>query len=204
MSTTAGTEVGSMPRPLVWKWAIRITVAVLMLFLIWLALWSYFGRFLPAHRAFEEKTATQTRLANEVQQLILKWDELDVARTQNRFEQAQAALFDDPRACQLWLEDVRTNSRAMALSVSHRLGRSDPVTHSNLAVTLISAMVQIQPASSPGFSNGPYHRLLGFAKSIEDSSKRADVVELTVTGQSNSVDQASAMFQLWSHAAPPK
>jgi hypothetical protein len=204
MSASATGEVSRIPRPIIWRWVIRIIVVVVMALLAWLVLWSYFGRFLPAHRLFVQKTTTQLNLANEVQQLMLKWDDLDAAQTGKKFELASASIFGSASECESWLENLRRGSLTQALNVTSKLGKADTNAHPELGLILQSATVEIQPVAAPGFSNGPYHRLLGFANSLEQASKRTDLLELTVSGQSNSVDRASAAFQLWSRSSPPK
>jgi hypothetical protein len=203
MSAEGTPVLDRIPRRVLWTRVARVTAVALMAGLVWLVLWSYFGRFLPIHQQYVEKITSELELANEVQQLVLKWDALDAAQTDTRFKEAKGSLFGSAEECAVWLEDRSNESLALALKVTPKLGNADGATHTNLGLALFPATLQIQPTAAPGFSNGPYHRLLGFARAIEQSAKRADILELTVTGQSNSVEQASAVFQLWSESSPP-
>jgi hypothetical protein len=87
----------------------------------------------------------------------------------------------------------------LALDASADIGRAVVTNSSNLTVAVVPATLSltIQPSPDVAGTRSPYERVLRFLDEINRQEKRVDVVELQVTGGSNSVNRAVAMLRLW-------
>ena len=85
----------------------------------------------------------------------------------------------------------------MGFNASVRLGplRPHPQAEHKLFVQQLTLDLAAVPFGRS--TNSPYHRLLGFAKNLENTKRRVDVVDLSVVGSSNSVQHARAVLELW-------
>jgi hypothetical protein len=177
---------------------VRLVMAVVLAVSVWLALWSYFKRFQPAALGYARKTAENARLVSEVQRLELNWNALEAARTETQFTGARAQLVCGPEAMAGWEQQIEREALNLALTATLRLNPPQPYMVKEARLTNVLAVVDLQPAAIAGTTNGPYHRLLGFIRRLQDSATRVDLVALEASGRSNSVEHARAVLQLWS------
>jgi len=177
---------------------VRLVMAVVLAGSVWLALWGYFKRFQPVAVVYARKTAENARLASEVRHLELNWDELEVARTETQLTGARAQLVCGPEAMADWQQQIEREALNLALTATIRLSPPQPYAVKEAHLTNVLAVVDLEPATIAGTTNGPYHRLLGFLRLLQDSAKRVDLVALDASGRSNSVEHVRAVLQLWS------
>jgi hypothetical protein len=186
----------------------RALVGRLVLFILFVGsvtlVWWSVNRLAPLNKDLQEISREFNRLANEVEQVDLKWneanaEEIAVAQLQRAQEQLFVGTEDFPE----WHKEVKRQSVPAALDVNSQLGKAhaSPTLEKKVAIT--PAMIDIQPAAVHRSTNAPYKRLLSFVQGLATQKRRADLVELTVSGHSNSVTQAKAVFQLWSLVEKP-
>lgn len=198
MKPSSNPVLPDVRRPFLLAALVRLVMAVVLAVSVWLALWSYFKRFQPVVLEYWQKTAEHARLVNEVQRLELNWNAVEAARTETQFTKAQAQLLSGPEALADWEQQIEREALNLALTATPRLSPPQPYTAKEVRLTNILAVVDLQPAAIAGTTNGPYHRLLGFIRLLQDSAKRNDLVALDASGRSNSVEHARAVLQLWS------
>jgi len=163
-----------------------------------LALWSYFQRFQPVALEYLLKTAEYARLANETQRLEREWNDTEAAQVESQFTRARAQLLFGPEALADWEKQFKREALSLALTATPRLNPPQPFAAKDVRLTNVLAVVEIQPAAIAGATNGPYHRMLGFTRMLQDAAKRTDLLALEASGHSNSVERARAVLQLWS------
>jgi hypothetical protein len=162
---------------------------------VWLV-WSSFQRLVRVVRQSQQKTTELSALGNEVDRLKQKRDRAEIERIEARFLEAQAAVFKGLEDYAGWEKALRVQTRALDFDAMITPGRSQPESDVNLSVR--SATVELRPAVGNATTNSPYERLLEFAGRLEKTKQRVDLVDLSVLGNFNSVQQARAVLEVWS------
>jgi hypothetical protein len=163
--------------------------------------WSVSRRLLPASEQVRRKTAEMTRLANDVQQLELNWNPKLVAETDMRFAQTRQHLFLEETLAQ-WQKEIERKADTLALQPLAQLGRDrfHLAGHEDLALQPLS--IDLRPLEGPATTNSAYRRLIQFAQMLQPQDKRVDLVDLSVSANSNSVQQAKFLLNLWMPTKP--
>jgi len=190
--------VHGVPRPFLQRTLVRVGMAVVLAACVVLAQWSYWARLKPVSQMFHNQTLFMSRLSEEVQQLQWRWDALDASKTEEQFEQARRMLFAGEQDQAGWQTQVVTQTLALAIEARPTLGVGESRRLGSNSYTIHPATVVFEPLPAPRQSNAPYNRLLLSLREIESIAKRVDLVELSATGRSNSLEQARAVFHLWS------
>ena len=164
--------------------------------LVW---WSVSRRLLPATRELRDQTVAMTRLAREVEELEKNWNEEEVQRTEERYKQAQELLFNSDADLLDWKEETEREAVAMNLAATTQTNQARPhATESTLALRPVN--VRIDPVPVIRTTNSPYRRFLGLAETLQKQAKRVDLLELSVTGNSNSLQRANLTLEAWASA----
>jgi hypothetical protein len=159
--------------------------------------WSVFMRLLPVTAQHRDKALEMTRLADELEQLRARWTPRQIEETKARFERLQANLFDPARDLADWQVQVQEQARMRVLDARLELGPLQPLTGAATGISAMTAQLNLSPNSVLGSAATPYSRLLRFTESLAGTSKRLELLELNVTGDSNSVSHATAVVQLY-------
>src|SRR5262245_23537404 len=182
----------------------RLVLFVLFVSSLILVWWSV-NRLPPVNKELQNISKEFTALASEVEQIDQKWSEANAEELASvQFEKAQEQLFVGADDFPDWHREVKRYSGPTALEANSQLGKAQPPPTLEKKVAIIPATIEIRPAASTKATNAPYKRLLDFVQGLATQKRRADLVELTVSGQSNSVTQARAVFHLWSLVEKPK
>jgi hypothetical protein len=185
-------------------WLVRLALLLLCAGSCWLLYWSFASRLQPVNREHQQKTIEMSRLADEVEQMRLKLDRNERNQIEARYKSAQQFLFANPKDLSEWEDQVKIQGGSMRLDVMCQLGEFEPHPRAREKLGLIKAQLGIQPAYIPGATNSPFRQLLSFTQNMAKSSKRFDLLELSVEGDTNSVKQALAVVQLWSEEGKSK
>jgi len=180
-----------------YTWVLRVVLSVVFggsVFLLW---WSV-SRLPALERKLELKNVEIARLQNDVLDMQMKWNPQEADQVAARFRRAQEQLFDSPAEVARWQEDTKrqTNPFALAVLGQPAESRASPLPDKRLTVTPVT--VELQSAPPGASTNSPYYRLLRLVQGLTTQKKRVDLVEFSVTGNSNSVSQARIGLQLWS------
>lgn len=189
-------------RPVVRRVIIRVAVIVVLAASILLPVWSW-KRLQPVTRQRAAATDRQMRLNNEVDGLERRWDQAEAERVEAQLKQVMERLFAGPEEHMGWQTELDRQTRLHDLDVSSRLGTTELRTKDGHTLVVRPATIELSPAATARSTNSPYQRLLGFTRTLTNMNRRIDLVELSVTGHSNSVDKAKATVQLWSREAQP-
>jgi hypothetical protein len=163
-----------------------------------LALWSY-QRLVPVQRQAREAASLASRLSGEIAVMEGRYSAEEIAELMQSYDRAKGLLFSTPGALKEWFQQVQLQMVPLALDATADFGRA-AITNSashKLAVVPATLSLNIQPASQVEAVRSPYERVLRFLDELGRQEKRMDLVELQVTGGSNSISRAVAMLQLW-------
>ena len=190
----------SAPRSTIRTWVARLVMLMICAGSVGLVYWSLFARFQPVSRLQKEKVVEFSILANEVEQLRLKWNPAEVKQTRARFRAAQKLVFTGPAELSEWEKETARESVSMMLETALEVGSAVPHPLVGLNLESLRTDLYIRPIVPVGVTNSPYQQLLGFIRSVGNSTKRVDLLELSVDGDSNSVALARARLQFLSQA----
>jgi hypothetical protein len=105
-------------------------------------------------------------------------------------------LFDLKGEATDWQTQIEEQARIGTLNSNVKVGAAAPASTNVNGISAITAEVTLQPDANVRTTNTPYARLLKFTDALASSPKRLDLLELSVTGDSNSVNQAQVVMQL--------
>lgn len=194
-------------------WIVRLLIIAIAAVSILLAVWSWRRQQVVA-RDLRTKTAQQTRLVTQVQQLEMRWDPAEAAKVDLSYQQTVTMLFSGPEELANWQTEVQRQTRLNLFDNSSKLGKPETRTSGDYKLSVVPATINyklsVVPATLDLEANGEqrppktsYHGLLAFARSLQELPKRFDLTELSVTAGTNSIAQARVVLQLWSRGGTP-
>src|SRR6266540_167643 len=189
-----------LPRPMVRGVLIRVAVVVVLAGAILLPVWSW-KRLQPVSRQRAAAAAQQMRLNNEADGLERRWDPAQAERVEAQLKQVLERLFASPEELMEWQTELDRQTRQHEIEVTSRLGATETRSRDGHTLAVRPATIELLPTAAGRSTNSSYQRLLGFTRTLANMNRRIDLVELSVTGRSNSVEQARATVQLWSREA---
>ena len=178
----------------------RVAILVALAGSILLPVWSW-KRLQPVSRQRAAAAATQMRLNNQHDGLERRWDPSEAERVEAQLKQVQERLFANPEEHMGWQTELDRQTRQHEMDVSSRLGTMETRSTNGHTLLVRPATIELRPATALRSTNSSYKRLLGFTRTLTNMNRRIDLVELSVTGRSKSVEQARATVQLWSREA---
>ncbi len=188
-------------RPGSLDWPFRLVIVALLAGSAALAWWSLW-RLEPLQRQSRELNSTIARLSVQIEELERKWSRGQVEEVGDRFKQAHAQLFSDQPALENWMNGLKEQSESLALEAKTTFGKTIPVNSADQELAMIPTTVSVNviPLRKTGQSAWPYRRLVQLSQGLARQDKRADLVEMTVLGGTNSVAGAVLVFNLWAGA----
>jgi hypothetical protein len=176
-------------------WLVRMGLCAGLGIALALLYWSVFVRLLPITKQHNAKALQMTRAADELETLRRRFSAEEIEGLRSRYAQAQDALFDLKSGATDWQTQVEEEARNGTLTSNVKLGT--PALITNVAgIAAITAEVVLQPNVNERTNVTAYARLLKFTDGLASTAKRLDLLELSVTGDSNSVSQAQVVVQL--------
>jgi hypothetical protein len=180
----------------------RIVMLVLFVGSLWLLVWSA-NRLPPLNREIEKESSRVAQLADQVDQLQAGWNPTEAQQVAKTAQETKAQFFATPEEYTKWQQEIQSQTSPLGLDASSQLLKTKPTVEEKFSVMPAVIAIEVQPSAETKVTNSPYNRLLEFGKTLAHPSKRVDVTELTVSGNSNSVTQPRIEVQLWSQAKNP-
>lgn len=186
-------------------WVLRVLVGGLLIGSAVLVQDSY-RRLLPVQREARETAALVSRLSAEVALMETRHSPEQTEEVAREYARAQGLLFSTPEALKDWFQQVREQMVPLALDATADFGRPSTTNAAHYALAIVPATLalSIQPAPGIGAVRTPYERTLRFLTQLGLQEKRVDLVELQVSGGTNSVSRAVATLQLWAGEDRPQ
>lgn len=186
--------------PNFWKLMLaRIALLIVFIGSLWLIWWSV-GRLTETNQEMDVLNQQFTQLTDQVEKLELNWNEEENQRIEQQFVAAHSKLFASEGAVNEWQQSVQELGTSLALHVNAELGAPQPEGLKVKHIAVVPATLEIQPIDdSPG---NTFQRLLTFNKHLTGQTQRVDLIELKVSGNTNSVGRAQAKLWLWQAQDP--
>jgi len=134
--------------------------------------------------------------------LELNPNPLLVEQMSARFKQVQEELFASHDEAIDWPELKRSPSRFVP-KLEEQVGRTQACPLPGKQFSIIAANLNLQSTPESIAAASPYKQVLDFAQTLTTQKKRVDLMELTVSGNSNSVSMAKMGLQLWAQESRP-
>jgi outer membrane murein-binding lipoprotein Lpp len=185
-------------RPRSWDWLFRLAIVILLAGSAAWACWRL-GRLELLQRQSRQLSSTITRLSAQVDELEGKWARGQADEIGNQLKQARARLFSDQAALEHWIRALKEQAEPLFLEAKTSFGKTVPLNAAEQELAMIPATISLDvgPADETGQSASPYRRLVQLSQSLARQEKRADLVEMTVEGGTNSVASAVLVLHLW-------
>jgi hypothetical protein len=195
MSAESNQFVGSIPQAVLRLWLARLGMVVYCGACLGAVWWCLFVRLQPVNQAHREKSLEMSRLADDVEQLRMKWSGEAVAQAEAVFNAARQRLFAGQEQILKWQDDTIRQAADLGLDIRIDLSPPRPYPGMERKIALVQAGIDITPVTE-GFTNSPYHRLLQIVEVLAATDKRCDVTMLSAEGNFKSAQHASAVVQL--------
>lgn len=179
-------------------WLLRTVMALLFVGSVALVLWSH-RRLVPVQQESRKAAEKVSQLSGEIAVMQGRYSSREVEELAKRFEQTRSLLFPTPEDLFGWFGGLQTNMIPLALEARADF-RPPAITNTaghKLAVVPARLTLVLKPTTNVAGVNTPYERVLRFLDELTGQEKRVDLVELEVSGGTNSVSQASASIDLW-------
>ncbi len=185
--------------------ALRISLVVLNLGSIAFLWWSLTKVLVPLQKQVREVNVTTTRLIAEVDRMDRLWAEGDIEQVRGKYGDVRSWMFVGRPAVEAWLGGLKEQVIPLALDVDFDFS-ADPAAAAAAAATTNAApainpthvALKIRPAPGIEAVATPFQRTLQLSQRLTGQEKRVDLVELTATGGSNSVESVTVVLNLWS------
>lgn len=158
--------------------------------------WSVFVRLLPVTTEHNAQARQLTRLSDELELLRRRYAPAEVDEIKARYSRAQESVFNQAQELSDWETQVVDQARIATLDAKVKLNAPQPASAEMQDIKSVTAEVNLQADAIPGAKVTPYARVLKFTETLATSPKRIELMELSVTGDSNSVSHAQAVVQL--------
>jgi hypothetical protein len=187
--------VGPVPLAFLRVWLVRLGVVVFCAACLGVVWWSLMVRLQPVIRTHQKKALEMSRLADDVEQLRVKWAAESVQPTEARFNAARQQLFAGQEQILTWQDDTIRQASDLGLDIKIDLSPPQAYPGMEQKIAVVQADIDIT-AVAAGFTNPAYQRLLQFVEILAATDKRCDVTQLSAEGNFNSVRHARAVVRL--------
>jgi len=163
-----------------------------------LVVWSIGYRLPDSDKKLGQQNTKIAGIEKEIGDLQDRWNSQEAEQIAGRFKQSHELLFTGQDEVGGWQAELKRQADQLAVTVNAGVTRTQDCPLPGKRFSIMSAKVDVRPITPGVRTNSPYLRLLSFAQNLSAQSKRVDLVELEVTGRSNSVSEAKMDLQLWS------
>lgn len=163
--------------------------------------WASANRLTRVREQVGSLTAQATRLTAEIDVMRAQWPPARTQHIQANLPAAQAKLFQGPPALADWMRLAEAQAVPLALETQFEL-LGMRTQHIHQPIAIMQTRLDLQPSRDAVSPRPSYQRLLEFARFLSLTNQRLDIVELSVTGTSNSVGSASLVLELWADHQP--
>jgi len=174
----------------------RILLLVLTIGAFGLVWWSI-NRLLPLQGQYAKLTAQVLPQEYEADRTETAQARKEQETANSRYEAAYRDRLANRKEVEAWVKRLEELAEPLALGLE--LQFSTPVSQAGEDQGLATLPVTLEIEPLPGFAStdSAYQRVLQFIQAAGTTEKRADLLQLTVMGRSNSVSRATARVQLW-------
>lgn len=179
-------------------WLVRAMLGVPLLGAAFLVFWCH-QRLVPVQEHARALAAQTSRLSTEIGLMEGRLTPDELAKLAADYQRAQGLFFSSSDALKEWAKEVRLQMIPLALDAVPEFGQAVVTNSSNVTVAKVPATLSLnfQPSAQVAGARSPYERVLRFLDAMNQQTRRVDLVELQVSGGSNSIQRAVATLQLW-------
>ena len=183
---------------------VRLAMLAVLVLSLWLLWWSLFVRLAPVNRQYLEKTRELSGLGDELDQKKSQWPAPKLVELEAQYRAAQARLFADAEEIAEWGRKLKLQTAPLGLETTIQMAAPLAGAEARPELAVTRASLNLVAVRAAGATNASYQQLLNFARSLEESRQRIDLLEFCVDGQSNAIQQAGVVVQLWLPERKPR
>ncbi len=203
MSASTGGFLGSIPRQ-VWRaFVVRSGMVLVCLVCLGVVSWSLFYRLQPINREHQKRALELSHLADDVERWRMRSKEGPPEVVKAQFEESTELLFTNETQIREWQIRLRRKAPSLGLEAKVKLDPARPYAGLEQRLAWVQANVEVNPTQVILATNSAYQRVLKFSQALLNGDKHCDFLELSVQGNSNSVQHASAVVRLLATPGTP-
>lgn len=196
MSTVAAPSPPATRKVLMRRALIRSALVAVLLGSILLANWSW-NRLKPVSKQLVTVSSRVSRLADEAQQIDRRWDSAGAARVEAAYLESVGLLFTNKAELTAWQTEVEQQARQRELGSTLRFQKPEARMNGSQKFWVLPVAVDVRVSGNSATNATAYARLLGVISQLQRNGKKSELAELAVSGESNSVQHARAVYHLW-------
>jgi hypothetical protein len=156
--------------------------------------------FVREQRLSREIGAVIERLNRDIDMLTARLDAASATNVLARLRDEHAALVLTPESVVAWAERVQSEALPFVLDVEPTVGGIVEMPGAE-GMSVVPVTFTLTPAAGVEATASSYQRMLQFCRTLSYHTNRVDLVDLSATAGTNSVDRAVAVVHLWSEKA---
>jgi hypothetical protein len=138
-----------------------------------------------------------SRLGSEVELMTAQCSPSKSQEVAARYDHARGGLFSGGTELGAWQAALTEAAVPLALDASIAFAGTRTQSTGGHVLTIVRAEVELTPAEEIPSPRTTYQRVLDFLDRLTTQPQRVDLLELRLSGVSNSVSHASASIDLW-------
>lgn len=162
---------------------------------LWLLWWSG-QRILPLDHQVTLINKQVIGLVGQIDRIEQRWKKEDMDSINERYQVVAQQLFTNRSDYSTWEAELRQQAMLLALEPELKLGVSEEFKVGSDSLFAIPVVLTVRPLAGANLDT-PYKRVTRWVDRVALGGKRADMVQLGVSGNSNSVAQAVLVVNLW-------
>lgn len=217
LTTPSASPSPSLPPPIpeirkkkasgIWRFFVHPQVGRVFLFLCVAGslglLWWSVNRLQPLRKEAQDLSQTITRLTGDLEKMGSEWS-ADTARDLLKtYEEQGSVLMFNAQSLTNWMADLKLRTIPLVLDTSMHFGQPTSTNPKQPdAPVILPITFQVTPNLDVESVYSPYQRVLRFLYELSNSERRADLVEVQIRGQTNSIQHVAATVNLWFDRIP--
>lgn len=165
-------------------------------------LWWSLSRLNPVLKRSSELTERTSKIVLQIEEMEQRRQTLLQNRLPERFDEFLNRNVKGQEGLAAWLDGLRLRAVGLGLELQPQFGESQSRQVGDENLTLLPVTLDLRPDPAVEGSDSAYRRILEFTHYLGTHVIRADIVELTVTGQDGQAAHAVINLNLW--GLPPK
>jgi len=160
-------------------------------------LWWTLYRITPVTRQSQNLTQRTTTLSQQVEQMQLRQNQAEKDQLVSRYQGTLSQYLDGQEALTEWMNELRSRAVTLALEVNPKFG--DIITRevADQSLSILPVELEIVPAQGIESDRTTYQRIIELLLYVSSHPKRADVVQLNVSGHDGAASGAVLNLNLW-------
>lgn len=160
-------------------------------------LWWTLQRITPVTKQSQSLSQSTSTLAQQIDQMELRRAQAQKEKLADRYTGALNRYLSGEEALGAWLDELRAHAVTLALEVTPTFGEITTREIADESLSVLPVTLEIHPSASVQSDRSAYQRIIDLTLFVCTHAKRADIRQLSVSGQEGAAAHALVNLNLW-------